>query len=75
MTGLVVGYIAYSQWISSAEAVISPPAINNQDSLANFKKIKIDFNVLDASAYKSLITSGESPVNPGVTGKKDIFAP
>ncbi len=73
--GLVGGYVAYSQWLKPAETLIPAPAISNQDSLAAFKNLKIDFSVLDNSAYKSLITSGESPVNPGITGKKDLFAP
>ena len=73
--GLVGGYIGYSQWLKSDEAVIPTPAISSQDSLNTFKSLKIDFTVLDDSAYKSLITSGESPVLYDKTGKKDIFAP
>lgn len=69
------GYIAYSQWIKPAETLIPAPIISNQDNLTAFKNLKIDFKVLDDSAYKGLIISGESPVNPGITGKKDIFAP
>ena len=75
LAGLVGGYVVYSQWIQPTETSIPPPAISNQDSPTTLKNIKIDFKVLDDSAYKALITSGESPVNPGVTGKKDIFAP
>jgi len=74
LTGLVGGYVFYSQWIKPAEVLIPPPLINKQDNLNSFKTLKIDFKVLDDSAYKSLIISGESPVNPGVTGKKDLFA-
>ena len=73
--GLIAGYIIYSQWLKPAEMVIPAPAIGSQDSLETFKNLKIDFTVLDNPAYKSLITSGESPVNPGITGKKDLFAP
>lgn len=75
LIGLVGGYVVYSQWIAPSEAIVPPPKISNQDDLATFKNLKIDFKILDDSAYKSLITSGESPVNPGITGKKDIFAP
>lgn len=73
--GLIGGYIAYSQWIEPMETTIPAPVISSQDNLSKFKDLKIDFKVLDDSAYKSLVTSGESPVNPGVTGKKDLFAP
>jgi len=75
LAGLIGGYITYSQWIKPAEALIPAPLISSQDSLAAFKDLKIDFKVLNDSTYKNLITSGESPVNPGVTGKKDLFAP
>ena len=75
LVGLIGGYVVYSQWLKPAEALIPAPLISNQDNLATFKNLKIDFNVLDDSAYKGLITSGESPVNPGITGKKDLFAP
>ncbi|MEK7645548.1 MAG: hypothetical protein AAB374_00310 [Patescibacteria group bacterium] len=75
LIGLVGGYIMYSQWIQPAEIPVPPPAISTQDSPTTLKNIKIDFKVLDDSVYKALITSGESPVNPGATGKKDIFAP
>lgn len=73
--GLVGGYVAYSQWLKPAETVIPPPVISNQDSLSTFKNLKIDFKELDSSAYKSLITSGESPVKAGVSVKRDLFAP
>lgn len=73
--GLVGGYVGYSQWLKPAEASIPPLVISNPDGLKAFTNLKIDLNILDDSAYKGLITSGESPVNPGVTGKKDIFAP
>lgn len=75
LIGLVGGYIVYSQWIAPTEALIPPTPISSQDTLTTFKNLKIDFSVLDNPGYKSLITSGESPVNPGITGKKDLFAP
>lgn len=75
LIGLVGGYVVYSEWLKPAETLVPAPLINNQDSLNTFKNLKIDFTVLDDPAYKSLVTSGESPVNPGITGKKDPFAP
>ena len=75
LIGLVGGYVVYSQWIKPNEATIPAPKIDKQDSLEKFKDLKVDFKILDESVYKSLITSGESPVNPGITGKKDLFAP
>ena len=75
LIGLVGGYVAYSQWISPMQAVIPPPPVSNQDSLTAFKDLRIDFSVLNNALSKELIISGESPVNPGATGKQDLFAP
>jgi hypothetical protein len=75
LIGLIGGYVAYSQWIKPSETLVPPPVISTKDSPATLKSIKIDFNVLGDSTYKKLITSGESPVSPGITGKKDLFAP
>lgn len=75
LVGLIGGYITYSQWIKPTEAVIPPPTIGSQDGLSTLKNLTIDFKILDDPVYKGLITSGESPVIPGITGKKDIFAP
>ncbi len=76
LTGLVGGYVFYSQWIQPSEAAVpAPPIGNTRDGLSEFKDMKINFSILNDATYKGLITSGESPVNPGVTGKKDLFAP
>jgi len=45
------------------------------DNLKIFENLKIDFSILDNNKYKALQIFGESPVSPGVTGKKDLFAP
>lgn len=71
--GLAGGYLLYSQFIQPMETAVPAPAISKDSSTA--KNINVNFKVLDDSAYKALITSGESPVNPGATGKKDLFAP
>lgn len=75
LVGLVGGYIIYSQWVKPSEIVIPSPTEGSKDGLSTLKNLKVDFKILDDSTYKGLITSGESPVNPGVTGKKDLFAP
>jgi uncharacterized membrane protein YagU involved in acid resistance len=71
--GIVGGYLVYSAWIKPGEEVIPPPAISNKDNLSAFQNLSIDFSVI-ASATEELKISGESPVQPGVTGKKDLFA-
>ncbi len=75
LMGLIGGYVFYGQWIKPSEEVIPPPAIDKQDTLNSFRNMKIDFSAIGGSLTKELIISGEAPVNPGVTGKKDLFAP
>jgi len=73
--GFAVGYFYYSQWAVPARVLIEPPPIAGKDDLQKFENLKIDFSILDNKKYKALEIFGESPVNPGATGKKDIFAP
>ncbi len=73
--GFAVGYFYYSQWSVPARTLIEPPPVAGKDNLRLFENLKIDFSILDNKKYKALEVFGESPVNPGVTGKKDIFAP
>lgn len=70
-----IGYLYYSQSIQPAQTPINPPPLSTKDDFATFKDLVIDFSVLDDARFKSLRTFGESPVKPGVTGKRDIFAP
>ncbi len=73
--GLVGGYVVYGQFIKPGESVIPPAAIDKKDNLNSFRNMKIDFTAVANTAKEDLIISGEAPVNPGVTGKKDLFAP
>jgi len=73
--GFAAGYIYYSQVISPARTPIDPPLISAKDNLRVFDNLTINFSILDNEKYKALQIFGESPVSPGVTGKKDIFAP
>lgn len=73
--GFAIGYLYYSQWAVPARVPVEPPPIAGRDDLKKFENLKIDFSTLDDKKYRVLEVFGESPVNPGVTGKKDIFAP
>ena len=75
LVGIIGGYLFYSTWLKPAEPVTPPPAISNSDDLKTFQNLKINFGILDDQAYKTFNISGEVPVNAGVTGKRDIFAP
>ncbi|MBI2669727.1 MAG: hypothetical protein HYX20_01070 [Candidatus Yanofskybacteria bacterium] len=73
--GLIVGYFYYSQALQDQVIPISPIDISADDGLAKFKDLKLDFSVLDGLAFKALRIFGESPVQPGSTGRADPFAP
>ncbi len=73
--GFALGYFYYSQWAVPARVPVEPPPVSERDDLKKLENLKIDFSILDNKKYKALEIFGESPVNPGVTGKKDLFAP
>jgi len=75
IVAFAVGYLYYSQSIQPAQLPIDPIPLSARGDLVMFKDLTIDFSVLDDSKFKSLRVFGESPVKPGVTGKRDIFAP
>lgn len=75
IVGFAAGYFYYSQWVVPSVSPIEPPMTGARDDLKAFENLRIDFSILDNNKYKALQIFGESPVNPGVTGKKDLFAP
>ena len=72
---VIAGYFFYSLTIKGGEAGIPPPAVAQDDTLSKFKNIDLNFSVFDDFRFKSLKIFGESPVQPGPTGRIDIFAP
>lgn len=73
--GLITGYFYYSLSLQDQALPIQPISISVDDKLAEFKDPKLDFSALDNLTFKSLRIFGESPVQPGSTGRTDIFAP
>jgi len=69
------GYLYYSQYIQPAQLPINPSPGATKNDLAIFKDLAIDFSILEDTKFKSLRVFGEPSVKPGVTGKRDIFAP
>ena len=71
--GLVVGNFYYSSFTS--ETFVTP-ALNGQvDDLSGFEDINLDVSDLQKNQINSLRIFGEYPVNPGLTGKRNLFAP
>jgi len=75
VVAFAAGYLFYSQFIQPAQLPIDPIPLSAKEDLTMLKDLTIDFSILDDSRFKSLRVFGESPVRPGVTGKRDIFAP
>ncbi len=74
LVGFAIGYVFYSQAGPGVDDIPAAPATGHGD-VSTLKDIRLNFGVLDNPAYKALIVNGELPVSPGVTGKKDVFAP
>ena len=72
--GILAGYMFFSLIIKGTEVGISPPVLAD-DTLSKFKNLTLDFSVFDDTRFKTLKIFGESPVQPGATGRVDIFAP
>ncbi|OGN16585.1 MAG: hypothetical protein A3C88_01755 [Candidatus Yanofskybacteria bacterium RIFCSPHIGHO2_02_FULL_50_12] len=73
--GLAAGYIYYSQWVAPFAAEVPPAPIAAQDDFSTFKDLKINFSSFKDKAYAKFNIFGELPVDPGITGKRDLFAP
>ncbi|MDP3954083.1 MAG: hypothetical protein Q8Q06_01535 [bacterium] len=73
--GIVAGYLFYSQTLQDRVLEVAPLPIREGDSLDQLKDKSFDFSVFDNVEYRNLRLFGEVPVNPGVTGRIDIFAP
>lgn len=75
LLGIVGGYFYYSSFVLPSQSPVAPPSISQNDDLKALESLQIDFGILTNKKFKSLQIFGESPVNPGTTGKKDLFAP
>lgn len=73
--GIIAGYLFYSQSPKGDIPEIPLPAISSDETLSKFKDLSLDFSVFDDFKFRSLKIFGESPVQPGPTGRVDIFAP
>ena len=75
LLGVAIGYFYYSSYVLPAQNPVAPPPISQADDLKAFEGLQIDFGILANKKFQSLQIFGESPVNPGATGKKDLFFP
>lgn len=76
LAGFVGGYFYYSQIGAGDISEIAPPlSINRNDDLGKFENITFPTKILENTAYRNLRIFGEAPVQPGLSGRIDIFAP
>lgn len=75
LLGLAAGYIYSIYYIEALNLVT--PASSQKVTPAKLEKMiaGINWQITESTQFRSLQTYGESPVDKGVTGKKDIFAP
>lgn len=73
IVGVIGGYLYYTQFAS--QSVVLKTELIDRDDLEKFQNLKLDFSVLDSDLFEALQQIGEAPIDPGQTGKKDIFAP
>ncbi len=67
--GLVAGLIYYMGLITPEV----PAALVSYPDLLRFRTMSLNFSVLDKASFENLETFGEIPVNPGATGRDNIF--
>lgn len=70
--GFALGYLYYSQ---TSETIVDIGQLEIDSDLRYFENAKLDFSILEDERYKALEVYGEVPVDPGVTGRRNIFAP
>lgn len=73
ITGLILGNFYYSTFTS--ETYVTPALNGHIDDLSGFASISLDVSDLQKNQINSLRIFGEYPVKPGLTGKRNIFAP
>ncbi len=76
LLGLVLGYSYYTQFEKDNKAPIIVTDIHPEDNLGKFKNLSsFDLSIFGEPAFRTLKIIGEYPIQPGTTGRTDIFAP
>lgn len=73
--GFVVGYFYYSQATADQTFEVPVSAEFNDEAYLKFKDFKFDFSLFSNSGFSSLRNIGDFPIQPGITGKDNPFAP
>lgn len=73
--GFIVGLMYYQQTSADEPYDIPLPVSIRDDTYIKFKDLRFDLSIFQNQNFSSLRTFGEFPVDPGFTGKRDLFAP
>ncbi len=71
--GFAAGYFYHTQ--AGSQEFVEPLPPGGASDFQKLKDLKVDFKLLEDQRYKALRVYGELPVNPGLHGKQDPFAP
>ena len=75
LLGVISGFMYYSTTGEVAvEEVLLIPREDNTHQLESFLEMGFDFSILDSSEFL-LLKSPSSDLDPGVTGRANMFAP
>ncbi len=76
LLGIIAGYFYYAQFLENNLEPVIVTDINIDDDLSKFKDVQsLDLQIFSETSYRTLKIIGEIPVEPGQTGRTDIFAP
>ena len=75
VVGVLGGYFYYSQVFADESYAVPVPENLQDPAFLRFKDTKFDFSLFSNQLFTSLQPLGEFPVNPGNTGKQDLFSP
>ncbi len=74
--GVLGGFIYNNQITPAADERIKPmKSISPDDTLSKLRNSRMDFSILEDETFKSLKVFVELPINPGETGRENIFLP
>lgn len=73
--GLMSGFVYYRQATAEVVYEIALPQAALDPEFLKFKDLRFDLSLFQNESFTQLKTFGEFPIQPGGTGKRDIFSP
>lgn len=73
LLGLIIGYFYDSQLAGDTSYEVAIPPTANDPTYVAFKDLRFNLALFDDPSFTSLKILGEFPIQPGNTGKTDLF--